>query len=711
MRRALLLISGLVAALVWASPGTASPDTRVATVELVRYGAGLYVPRSPVSTFTLVGVQWRGSGNVLFRTRSLDGHWSPWRRGAPEAEDGPDIGSSEPRTPGWRIGNPWWVGSSDRVQVRLVGRVTAVRARLVWSPEVRIPYRRPALTGTPSIVPRIAWGANESIRRAAPTYAPAVGFAVVHHTAGSSSYSRSEAPAVVRGIQLYHVQGNGWNDIGYNFLVDRFGTIYEGRYGGIDRNVVGAHAQGFNTGSVGIAVLGTYGSSAPPRVAQDAVARLIAWRLDLAHVDPVGFTGAVSSGSDRYPSGVPVLVSTVAGHRDTGLTECPGSALYARLGAIAASARAIGGQKVFDPRAEVTASHVRLQARFLRPGPWLVTIVDADAVEAARGSGTGGILDWTWDSSSAQAGTYTWSIEAGDARPASGSVRAGQGAVPLEIETAAVEPETISPNGDGQADSATLTYTLSSPANVTVAVTDASGAVVSTVIDRVWTRAGTRSAVVAGETLSDGRYTVVLTARSPTGATVESFLPLGVSRTLGAVEVTPTTFSPNGDGRKDRLTVSFSLTGPADVRLRIEREGRWVATPLTASLPAGSQAFVWDGTRSAGPLRDGDYDAIVEAVDVVGAISFGRPFVSDTTAPRVRVLPGRRVRIEVSEPSTLTLRIDGRPVRREVPRAGVVGIPRSGGATRIRVVAWDAAGNSSGPVVRVQRTRGNGSGQ
>ena len=141
-----------------------------------------------------------------------------------------------------------------------MGRVTRVRAHLVWSPELRIPFRVPAATAAPSIVPRLSWGADESIRRGPPSYAADVRFAIVHHTAGRNDYTRAEAPAIVKGIQLFHVQGNGWNDIGYNFLVDRFGTIYEGRFGGVDRNVIGAHALGFNTESVGIALLGTYGT-------------------------------------------------------------------------------------------------------------------------------------------------------------------------------------------------------------------------------------------------------------------------------------------------------------------------------------------------------------------------------------------------------------------------------------------------------------------
>ena len=116
-----------------------------------------------------------------------------------------------------------------------------------------------------AIVPRSAWGADESIRRnAAAATPPAVRFAIVHHTAGPNDYSPAQAAAIMRGIQVYHVKSNGWNDIGYNFLVDRYGTVYEGRYGGIDKNVIGAHARGFNTGSVGVAVIGTFGTARAP---------------------------------------------------------------------------------------------------------------------------------------------------------------------------------------------------------------------------------------------------------------------------------------------------------------------------------------------------------------------------------------------------------------------------------------------------------------
>ncbi len=697
MRRLLLLITAVVTALGAVPSVQAATGARVTTVELERVGERAFEPREAVSRFTLAGVHWRGSGKVLFRTHSKDGQWSPWRVGAPEPEDGPDPRSRERRAKGWRLGNPWWVGESDRIQARAVGDVTRIKAHLVWSPETLIPLRAPAATVTPSIVPRASWGADEKIRRGPPSYATGARFAIVHHTAGRNGYSRAEAAAIVKGIQLFHVQGNGWNDIGYNFLVDRFGTVYEGRFGGVDRNVVGAHAQGFNTGSVGVALLGTYEDVPPSAAAQDAIARLIAWRLDVAHVDPTAFLTFISGGSDRYPTGVPVLLNGVSGHRDTGFTACPGDVLYGRLGAIAASARGTGGVKIFEPKAAVSGSSIRVRARLSQPQSWTVAFKGVSGAEAARGGGTGTAVDWTWESAGAPAGSYTWTISAGAARPASGTLRAGGGSAPLAIATLAAEPGAISPNGDGQADGTTLTYSLSASANVTIQITDAIGGVVATVVDRVWTGAGEHTLELDGDALPDGTYNVVVTAGTATGISVQKLISLSVNRTLGLVSAAPLAFSPNGDGRKDRLTLTFALTAPADVRIRVEREGRWVASPLLASYLPGTQRFVWDGARGAGPLRDGEYTAVVEASGEVGAISFGVPFLADSTPPRVRILPDEGLKVSVSEPSVLTLVVDGQAIRREVKRAGVVRIPWAGPASRVRVVAWDAAGNPSRP--------------
>ncbi|MGH3133357.1 MAG: hypothetical protein ACRDNY_06385, partial [Gaiellaceae bacterium] len=269
----------------------------------------------------------------------------------------------------------------------------------------------------------------------------------------------------------------------------------------------------------------------------------------------------------------------------------------------------------------------------------------------------------------------------------------------------------ISPNGDGQADTALLEYRLSTPANVTVAIVDPNAVTVATVVDRVWTRAGEHSVDVDAAALPDGIYSIVLTARTAAGSEVQKTVPITVSRTLGLVTVSPALFSPNDDGRLDELEIGFALAAQADVRVRILRDGRWVASPLVASYPPGLQRFVWNGIRSSGRLRDGMYEAVIEARDAIGTISVAVPFASDTTPPRVRILRGRPLRIQLSEPAALTLRIDGAIRRREARNAGIVRIPWRGRAARVRVVAVDAAGNSSAPIVRVTRTRPSAPGQ
>jgi hypothetical protein len=719
MRR-LLLVPALALALAF-DPGAATsesalsaiPPATITKLDLPVAGTRSLAASGTRYRFTLIGLHWRGSGSVAFRTRSVSGVWSGWRQAGAELGDAPDTGSPERRaTAGWKVGSPWWVGPSDRVETRSEGRVSRIRAFLVWSPSFDVSYRAPASVGAPTIVPRAAWGADESIRRAPPSYASTLRFAIVHHTAGPNDYSRAQAPAIVRGIELYHVQANGWNDIGYNFLVDRFGTIYEGRYGGIDRNVIGAHALGFNTGSVGIAVLGTYQSTAPSSAAQDALTRLLAWRLDLAHVDPRSRLSVVSGGSERYPKGVSVTLRAVSGHRDTGSTECPGDALYGRLDAIAAAAARTGGAKIYAPRADVDEVGARFRATLSTTLPWTVSVTDATGTEVARGTGTGTAVDWTWDASGVPDGTYSWSIRAGMARPASGTLEAGGAAPALAIQAASVDPAAISPNGDQQLDASLVSFSLTIPANVTVAVESPTGDAVETLVDRVFMDAGLHEVVLDGSPLPDGRYDVVVTALTVAGEQVQSVLPLAVSRTLGTVSVTPSLFSPNGDGRLDSLTIGFSLASPAQVRIRILRDdGRSVVTPFTASLPAGPQQFVWNGTKPGGRIPDGAYQAVVDATDAVGTVSFASQFVSDTTPPVVRILPGKPLRMGVSEPATLTLRIDGAIVRRVVMRAGVVRIPWSGPATRVRVVAEDLAGNVGAPVVRVAKSGSRRSGQ
>src|SRR5450759_1073070 len=161
--------------------------------------------------------------------------------------------------------------------------------------------------------------------------------AFVHHTAGGNDYTKADAPAIVRGIYAYHTQALGWDDVGYNFLIDRFGTIYEGRYGGVTKGVVGAQVLGFNTGSTGISVIGTYISKAPSAAAVISLEDLLAWQISLGGLDPSGSAKMTCGSTEKFKAGATVTLPVIAGHRDANYTECPGNALYALLPTVRAT--------------------------------------------------------------------------------------------------------------------------------------------------------------------------------------------------------------------------------------------------------------------------------------------------------------------------------------------------------------------------------------
>ncbi|MFE2289093.1 peptidoglycan recognition protein [Streptomyces sp. NPDC059443] len=190
---------------------------------------------------------------------------------------------------------------------------------------------RPFIGPRPRIVTRKGWGADESLRERGFVYTNTVKAAFVHHTASGNGYACKDAPAVLRSLYRYHVVSEGWRDIGYNFAVDKCGTVYEGRAGGVAKPVMGAHTMGFNTDSMGVAVIGTFTNTAPPKAAVDAVARLTAWKLGLFGADPRAKTTLRSGGGNLYPKGSSVRLNVISGHRDGFATECPGRLLYGEL--------------------------------------------------------------------------------------------------------------------------------------------------------------------------------------------------------------------------------------------------------------------------------------------------------------------------------------------------------------------------------------------
>ncbi len=199
----------------------------------------------------------------------------------------------------------------------------------------------------PDIVPRTVWRTDTiRTRGGAHPCAPEVRAVFVHHTDSGNAYTRAEVPRMIQSFYDDHIEGKDWDDIGYNFLVDRMGTIYEGRSGGVDNAVIGAHTLGFNIGTAGIAAIGSFGPGMRvPGPMLDAIASLVAWKLGMYGVDARASAVLVSSNDGaRFRRGDRAAFRTVSGHRDGYETTCPGDALYASLPAIRLRARALQGR-------------------------------------------------------------------------------------------------------------------------------------------------------------------------------------------------------------------------------------------------------------------------------------------------------------------------------------------------------------------------------
>jgi len=354
-----------------ASAGTGA-GTRVVAVSLAP-GTG----RSWVSAAfdgnraRLVGLSWAATApraNPVTFLRALGpSGWSAWQR-LQAADGGPDPGSREQEGEGVAgvsrmVTEPLWLSQpATQLQVRVdaasQGLTSGSGAASV--PGLRVHLITPDLTPTPSptlaaaagtsagapqpsIITRAQWGANESLRRCFAGYGRRVKVAFIHHTATSNSYAATDSAAIVRAIYAYHVQVNGWCDLGYNFLVDRYGQIFEGRWGGTDRPVIGAQTIGFNINTMGASLIGTFPTTPPPAAAVSALERLLAWKLDLGHANPLGTATLTSGGGtgNRYPAGVKATFDTISGHRDATATICPGTAAYALLPTIRAQVAAI----------------------------------------------------------------------------------------------------------------------------------------------------------------------------------------------------------------------------------------------------------------------------------------------------------------------------------------------------------------------------------
>ncbi|MEZ5204296.1 MAG: DUF4214 domain-containing protein [Acidimicrobiales bacterium] len=318
-----------------------------------------------------VAASWLGADDGIVEVRGLVGDtWTEWTELAADAQDGPDGGGRDAGGMAW-----FGIDGVDRIQVRVV-------AGDLQDLEVQpMRYEEPSSGGTslttpaagaeaarPTIQPRTAytskgWVSTNSGCSTGPVSASGgVKFAVVHHTVNSNTYASSDVPALLASIYTYHTGTNGWCDIAYNFVVDRFGRIWEGRSGGVDNPIVGGHAQGFNTGSVGVSFLGQYEPGASPTVgtpsaaALSSAAQLIGWKLGLYGIDPTGTVTVTSGGSNRYAAGTSVTIGRVIGHRDVGYTACPGEYLYDDIQAIRQEAKAAQGATTTTTTAPTTTT-------------------------------------------------------------------------------------------------------------------------------------------------------------------------------------------------------------------------------------------------------------------------------------------------------------------------------------------------------------------
>lgn len=426
--------------------------------------------KSPIP-FSMVGFEIPPGAGLEFRT-SVDGQtWTAWTEAHLEPDEGPDVGSAEGQAADRHVSAPVWVGEAAHLQTRSTGEHAVaepadVTAHVIDSSGLGRSWRRKlldrlgaawrgtpraadAMTTAPDIVSRAQWGADESLRRSSPSYGSEIVAGFVHHTVNANNYSQSEADDLVRGIYRYHVSSRGWSDIGYNFLVDRFGTVYEGRYGGVTRPVVGAHAAGFNTNTFGVSLIGNFETMRPPTVMLGGLRTLLAWKYDYHHV----YVGGEVKYSE-YGTNSSVTLNRLSGHRDVGQTACPGRYTYDLLPGLRSSVAELQGPVILYPDAsprsldvhegQSVEGPVRFTALLRPAGSWRIAVLDPDNNVVHVATGSGQRVDHEWLPTGVRPGTYRYRLTSPNRRAGVGSVRM----VPPSVVAAATPTAALyRPNG------------------------------------------------------------------------------------------------------------------------------------------------------------------------------------------------------------------------------------------------------------------------
>ena len=413
--------------------------------------AAAAIPPTSTDAFGLVGITaaeaFDPSTRVVMRVRQA-GQWLPWME-VPVSDHLPDPNTEEGQRARFAT-EPVVTDGADGIQVRVdtaSGEVPAdTEITLIDNPvrpeDASLGADLPAASAQasvrrPPIITREQWGADESLRRGSTSYSDTIKVAFVHHVVSTNNYTPAQAAQQMRNIYSWFTQGIKVNDFGYNFMVDRFGRLYEGRAGGMDRPVVGAHTSGFNAESFAVSFLGnadTLNPDAPTREKiLDSISDLVAWKFELHDVNPIGSAVLTSAGpgpgqgtTSMYWPGEKVTSKTIAGHGDIGATSCPGEFLRPALDHIRLAVSARQGRNFFPPSISGdrvpwgTGGAITLSPRSNGPMQATLTVSNAcgDPVTTMSAStDVAATVPFTWDLRDSKGkavppGLYTFTITA-----------------------------------------------------------------------------------------------------------------------------------------------------------------------------------------------------------------------------------------------------------------------------------------------------------
>ena len=415
------------------------------------------LPAQTVSPFTLAGLTWVGPVSIgtEFKVRVREsGVWSTWFK--LEYGEYQGVGKDGTESVDTRVGSdPLLTGLADGVEVIMENtsgvvpsqmKVTLVNSQVtkqdrnLGQQSIRMATTdtgmqsqavaalvgaavspQGALVARPRIVTRAEWGADETWRDPVPRVGTTLLAGIVHHTASTNNYTADQAPAQMRNLYAYFTKSLNYADMGYNFLVDKYGTIYEGRsgcaVGAVDCDsasvpVQGAHTAGLNINTFGVSAIGNYDVLAPenPGAMVESIASLMAWKLAPYGLDPNATASIMStdtSGSSKFSAGQTAITQVISAHRDVGKTVCPGRYLYPYMAEIRARATTLLAPVIQGVSVAPTlvngsgTDSVNVSAIIPANATWSVDVKNADSgapIQAVTGTQvTSGPVSYAWD--------------------------------------------------------------------------------------------------------------------------------------------------------------------------------------------------------------------------------------------------------------------------------------------------------------------------